>query len=51
MVVGRHAPVQQAIAATLSDDDTSSRAAAARDAALHHRGWDSANEARPPCYA
>jgi amidase len=37
---------QQAIAATLGADDTSSRAAVARGATLHHRGWGSANEAR-----
>jgi amidase len=37
---------QQAIAATLSADDTSSRAAVARGATLHHRGWGGANEAR-----
>jgi amidase len=37
---------QQAIAATLSPDDTSSRAAVARGATLHHRGWGAANEAR-----
>jgi amidase len=37
---------QQAIAATLSPDDTSSRAAVARGATLHHRAWGAANEAR-----
>src|SRR5438876_7477203 len=37
---------QQAIAATLSADDASSRGAVARGATLHHRGWGSANEAR-----
>src|SRR6266446_6064610 len=37
---------QQAIAATLGPDDTSSRAAVARGATVHHRGWGAANEAR-----
>ena len=37
---------QQDIAATLSDDDTSDRAAVARGATLLHRAWGSANEAR-----
>src|SRR5215469_12356035 len=37
---------QQEIAATLSDDDMSDRAAVARGATLMHRAWGSANEAR-----
>jgi amidase len=37
---------QQAIAATLTDDDISDRAAVARGATLLHRAWGSANEAR-----
>jgi amidase len=37
---------QQAIAAEIGDDDTSSRAAVARGATLNHRGWGVANEAR-----
>src|SRR5579862_1379645 len=37
---------QQAIAATLSPDDTSPRAALARGATLPHRAWGVANEAR-----
>ncbi|MBV9585196.1 MAG: amidase [Alphaproteobacteria bacterium] len=37
---------QQTIASTLSPDDTSSRAAVARGATLHHRAWGTANEAR-----
>jgi len=37
---------QQEIAATLTDDDMSDRAAVARGATLLHRAWGSANEAR-----
>jgi amidase len=37
---------QQQIAATISDDDMSDRAAVARGATLLHRAWGSANEAR-----
>jgi amidase len=37
---------QQEIAATLSDDDMSDRAAVARGATLLHRAWGTANEAR-----
>jgi amidase len=37
---------QQEIAATLSDDDFSDRAAVARGATLLHRAWGNANEAR-----
>jgi amidase len=37
---------QQEIAATLTDDDTSDRAAVARGATLLHRAWGNANEAR-----
>jgi amidase len=37
---------QQEIAATLTDDDMSDRAAVARGATLLHRDWGSANEAR-----
>jgi amidase len=37
---------QQEIAATLSDDDLSDRAAVARGATLLHRAWGNANEAR-----
>jgi amidase len=37
---------QQAIAASLSPDDNSSRAAVARGATLPHRTWGAANEAR-----
>jgi len=37
---------QQEIAATISDDDMSDRAAVARGATLMHRAWGSANEAR-----
>ena len=37
---------QQEIAGTLTDDDTSDRAAVARGATLLHRAWGSANEAR-----
>jgi amidase len=37
---------QQAIAATLSPEDTSSRASIARGATLYHRSWGVANEAR-----
>jgi amidase len=37
---------QQEIAATLTDDDISDRAAVARGATLLHRAWGSANEAR-----
>jgi amidase len=37
---------QQAIAATLSPDDTSSRAAVAHGATVNHRAWGAANEAR-----
>jgi amidase len=37
---------QQEIAATISDDDMSDRAAVARGATLLHRAWGSANEAR-----
>jgi amidase len=37
---------QQAIAATLSPNDTSSRAAVARGATVNHRAWGAANEAR-----
>jgi amidase len=37
---------QQEIAATISDDDISDRAAVARGATLLHRAWGSANEAR-----
>src|SRR5579864_535935 len=37
---------QQEIAATLSPDDTSPRAATARGATVHHRTWGLANEAR-----
>jgi amidase len=37
---------QQDIAGTLTDDDTSDRAAVARGATLLHRAWGSANEAR-----
>jgi amidase len=37
---------QQAIAATLSPEDASSRAAIARGATLYHRSWGAANEAR-----
>ena len=37
---------QQAIAATLSPEDTSPRAAIARGATLNHRAWGAANEAR-----
>ena len=37
---------QREIAATLSDDDTSDRAAVARGATLLHRAWGKANEAR-----
>jgi amidase len=37
---------QQEIAATISDDDLSDRAAVARGATLLHRAWGSANEAR-----
>jgi amidase len=37
---------QQEIAATLSDDDISDRAAVARGATLLHRAWGAANEAR-----
>jgi amidase len=37
---------QQEIAATLTDDDVSDRAAVARGATLSHRAWDNANEAR-----
>jgi amidase len=37
---------QQAIAATLSPEDTSSRASTARGATLYHRSWGVANEAR-----
>src|SRR5262249_42523635 len=37
---------QQEIAATLTDDDMSDRAAVARGATLLHRAWGNANEAR-----
>ena len=37
---------QQEIAATLTDDDNSDRAAVARGATLLHRAWGNANEAR-----
>ena len=37
---------QQAVAATLSPDDNSSRAAVARGATLSHRDWGAANETR-----
>src|SRR3984893_8147121 len=37
---------QQEIAATLTEDDTSDRAAAARGATLLHRAWGNANEER-----
>jgi amidase len=37
---------QQEIAATLTDDDFSDRAAVARGATLLHRAWGNANEAR-----
>src|SRR5437764_207775 len=37
---------QQEIAATLSDDDMSDRAAVARGATLPHRSWGNANETR-----
>ena len=37
---------QQEIAATLTDDDFSDRAAVARGATLPHRAWGNANEAR-----
>jgi amidase len=37
---------QQEIAATLTDDDVSDRAAVARGATLLHRAWGNANEAR-----
>jgi amidase len=37
---------QQAIAATLSPEDTSSRALIARGATVYHRSWGVANEAR-----
>ncbi len=37
---------QQEIAATLTDDDASDRAAVARGATLLHHAWDNANEAR-----
>jgi amidase len=37
---------QQEIAATLTDDDLSDRAAVARGATLLHRGWGNANETR-----
>jgi amidase len=37
---------QQQIAATLTDDDVSDRAAVARGATLLHRAWGTANEAR-----
>ena len=37
---------QREIAATLTDDDTSDRAAVARGATLLHRAWGNANEAR-----
>ena len=37
---------QQEIAATLTDDDTSDRAAVARGATLLHHAWGNANEAR-----
>jgi len=37
---------QQEIAATLTDDDISDRAAVARGATLLHRAWGNANEAR-----
>ena len=37
---------QKEIAATLTDDDTSDRAAVARGATLLHRAWANANEAR-----
>src|SRR5256884_5011967 len=37
---------QQEIAATLTDDDMSDRAAVARGATLLHRAWGNANETR-----
>jgi len=37
---------QQEIAATITDDDTSDRAAVARGATVLHRAWGNANEAR-----
>jgi amidase len=37
---------QQEIAATLTDDDMSDRAAVARGATLLHRAWGNANESR-----
>jgi amidase len=37
---------QQEIAATLTEDDMSDRAAVARGATLLHRAWGNANEAR-----
>jgi amidase len=43
---GQDFEAQQAIAATLSPDDTSARAAIARGATLYHRAWGAANEAR-----
>ncbi len=39
-------PQQQEIAATLTDDDMSDRAAVARSATLLHHAWGNANEAR-----
>jgi hypothetical protein len=40
---------QQEIAATLTEDDMSDRAAVARGATLLHRAWGNANEARTNC--